>query len=218
MRPISVTVGPYAAGVANGICTSQTLAVAGPFTLNGSLVSGGQATLDNPRQVAITSSGNDSGVFITVSGYAANGVPQGETVRGGNVGTVYTNNFFKIVTGVSSSGPTSNVTVGTTTTPAASSMIRLDDWADAPLGVQVAVTGTVSFTVQHSFDDPNDLINPVPVGSMFWDTGLVPAGAIAGAAGITFSIAAAPVWMRLLLNSGSGSARMTVTQYQGGDE
>jgi len=85
-------------------------------------------------------------------------------------------------------------------------MIRLDEWADAPVGVQCSVQGTANFTVQHSFDDPNDLVNPVPVGSMFWDTGLVPAGAVGATAGLTFSMATAPLCMRLFLNSGSGAA------------
>ncbi len=103
------------------------------------------------------------------------------------------------------------VTAGPAAGP--SKMIRLDEWADAPVGVQVSVVGTVDFTVQHSFDDPNDLINPVPLANMFWDTGLVPAGAIGGAAGITFAMATAPIWMRLLFNSGTGTAKMVVTQY-----
>lgn len=110
-------------------------------------------------------------------------------------------------------------TLGPNAAGQASSMIRLDEWADAPLGVQVAVaSGTVNFTVQHSFDDPNDLINPVPVGSMFWDTSLVPAGAIAGTAGLTFAIPTAPLWIRCLMNSGTGALRMTVTQYNVVDE
>lgn len=103
------------------------------------------------------------------------------------------------------------VTAGPTAGP--STMIRLDEWADAPVGVQVSLQGAANFTVQHSFDDPNDLINPVAVGSMFWDTGLVPAGAIGGTAGLTFSMATAPIWMRLLFNSGTGVAKMVVTQY-----
>jgi hypothetical protein len=48
---------------------------------------------------------------------------------------------------------------------------------------------------------------------MFWDTSLIPAGAIGGSAGITFSIPTAPLWMRIILNSGTGSVRMVVTQY-----
>lgn len=97
---------------------------------------------------------------------------------------------------------------------AASSMIRLDEWADAPVGVQVAVaSGAVNFTVQHSFDDPNDLVNPIAPANMFWDTSLVPAGAVGGTAGLTFAIPTAPLWMRILMNSGAGALRMTVTQY-----
>jgi hypothetical protein len=87
-------------------------------------------------------------------------------------------------------------------------MVRLDEWADAPVAVQVSyLSGTPSFTVQHSFDDPNDLINPVLVGNMFWDTGLVPAGA-----GLTFSMATAPLWMRIVTGS-AGVAKMVLTQY-----
>jgi hypothetical protein len=106
------------------------------------------------------------------------------------------------------------VVVGPGTPPLTGNMIRLDEWADPPLGVQVAVIGTANFTVQHSFDEgPDSLINPLPLGSMFWDTSLIPAGAIGGSAGITFSIPTAPLWMRIILNSGTGSVRMVVTQY-----
>jgi hypothetical protein len=102
---------------------------------------------------------------------------------------------------------------------AVSGMIRLDEWADAPLGVQVAIaSGAVDFTVQHSMDDPNDLINPIPLASMFWDTSLLPAGAIGGSAGLSFSVATAPLWMRVMMNSGTGALRMTVVQYNVVDE
>ena len=101
----------------------------------------------------------------------------------------------------------------------ASGMIRLDEWADAPLGVQVSVvSGTVDFTVQHSFDDPNDLISPVPLANMFWDTSFCPAGAINGTAPLTFAIPTAPLWMRVLMNAGAGALRLTVTQYNVVDE
>ena len=105
-------------------------------------------------------------------------------------------------------------TVGPNAAAASTSpMVNLDAWADAPLGVQVVVSGTVNYTVQHSFDDPDDLISPVPLNQMYWGTDLCPAGAIGSAASITFSIATAPTWMRILLNSGTGSVRMTLTQY-----
>ena len=47
------------------------------------------------------------------------------------------------------------VTAGPSAGP--SNMVRLDEWADAPVGVQVSLSGSGNFTVQHSFDDPNDL-------------------------------------------------------------
>jgi hypothetical protein len=92
-------------------------------------------------------------------------------------------------------------------------MVRLDEWAAAPIGVQVSVAGVANYTVQHTSDDPNDLINPVPVGSIFWDSSLVPAAGVGGTAGTTFSFPAGPLWVRLLMNSGTGSAKMVVTQY-----
>jgi hypothetical protein len=93
-------------------------------------------------------------------------------------------------------------------------MIRLDEWAFPPIAVQIAVTGTVNFTVQHSFDEgPDSLVNPISLANMFWDTGLIPPGGVNGAAGVSFSLPVAPLWLRIVLNSGSGSVRMVVTQY-----
>jgi hypothetical protein len=110
-----------------------------------------------------------------------------------------------------------SVTVGPGTTPLTSAPIRLDEWADAQLGVQVAPIGTANFTVQTSFDEgPDSLVNPIPVGSMVWDSTLLPAGAVAGSAAISFTLLASPLWIRLVLNSGTGSARMNVVQYDNG--
>jgi hypothetical protein len=97
-------------------------------------------------------------------------------------------------------------------TNATSAMANLDEWADAPLGVQLVVTAGTA-TVQHSMDNPCDLVNPVPVGSMVWDTSLVPAGAIGATGTISFSIATAPLWMRILAATGPATARMTLVQY-----
>ena len=92
-------------------------------------------------------------------------------------------------------------------------LIRLDNWWSAALGVQIAVNGTASWTLFHSYDDPNDLVSPVPVGSMVFDHSLVPAGVVGGTASTTFFLATAPTWARLTLNNGLGSARETFTQY-----
>jgi hypothetical protein len=98
--------------------------------------------------------------------------------------------------------------------PFASPPIRLDEWADAPLGIQVAVNGVATYTVEHSFDEgPDSLVSPLPIAQMLWRTDLVPLGAVGGALPITFSMATAPIWMRLVVNTGVGQVRMIVTQY-----
>lgn len=212
MRPITVNVGPLAAAVANSIALSQSLAGPGPVTLNGALVSGGVATLSPPAPITITSAGNDKGIFFTIIGVNVMGQTVGEQLQGSNTAATSQFVYAKVNSIVASGATASTITVGNGT-GGVSQWIRLDEWADAPVGVQVSVSGTVSFTVQHSFDDPNDMINPVAPSNMFWDSSLVPAGAIGGTAGLTFSIATAPLWMKLLQNSGTGSAKMVVTQY-----
>ena len=171
-------------------------------------------TLDNPRQVLITSAGNDSGVFFTVSGTGPSG-PMSETVRGANAGTVLTNNLFKAVYAVSASNPTaSSVTIGTASAPWYSPMLRMDEWADAQLGIQVGVTGVVSYLVQTSFDEgPDSLVNPVPITAMNWDNSLTAAAASTAA---SLFVPVAPLWVRLQLASGTGSVRMVATQYDAG--
>ena len=91
-------------------------------------------------------------------------------------------------------------------------MVCLEMWAGAALGVQVVPSNGATFTIDYSFDSPNDLINPVPVGSMAFDSSMCPAGAISGAAALTFRLPAAPVWGRLRLLNGLGSVRATFLQ------
>jgi hypothetical protein len=49
---------------------------------------------------------------------------------------------------------------------------------------------------------------------MFWDSSLVPPATAVGASlGTTFSMATAPLWMRIVLSSGAGSVKLVVQQY-----
>jgi hypothetical protein len=93
-------------------------------------------------------------------------------------------------------------------------LINIDNYATAVLGVQIVALGGASYSLSHSFDDPNDLISPVPVASMYWGQSLVPSpfnGAPATASG-SFQIMAAPLWFRLLLINAQGSVRATFAQ------
>jgi len=104
------------------------------------------------------------------------------------------------------------VNVGPNAAPGASSpWVRFDDWAPSPISIQCTVTGTVNFTVQQTLQDPNDPVNPVDPASLAWvnhpDAGLV------GATGtVQSNYAYAPVFARVVLNSGSGSVSTVFLQ------
>lgn len=93
----------------------------------------------------------------------------------------------------------------------ASDWVYFDQWSTGQAAVQVDVTGTVNYTVQTTFDDPNSPTNPVAVGSVTWlpasDTNLVSANA--AKSGLLSPV---PVFARVLLNSGDGSLTATFTQ------
>lgn len=119
MRPFTISMAPYAAAVANNICLAQTPAGGTPkqaLVLNGALVSGGVATLDQPRQVLFTWAGADAGRVVRVEGTGRKGNAKIECVRGANAGTSQTVGAFKTVTAIYIDGDTAGaLTVGTTT-------------------------------------------------------------------------------------------------------
>lgn len=96
-----------------------------------------------------------------------------------------------------------------------SDWIRLDDFAPSGYSIQCDVTGTVNYTVQTTLDDPNSATNPVAVNSVTWvdssDTNLVGATATKQSY-LTFT----PAFIRVKLNSGTGSVSTTVLQSSNG--
>jgi hypothetical protein len=211
MRPTTISVGPLAAASATNIRTASSIAGAGAVTLNGSLVSGGVATLDKQRRVLFTSAGNDSGITFTISGTNANGDLISETLTGGNIAAVSTVLDYKTVTSVTSSGASAGtVSIGTNGV-AGSSWVRLDDWAPLNVALQVNVTGTVNYTIQQTMDDPNSPTNAVAAASVVWinssDTNVV-----AATANQQSSYSFVPVFVRAVLNSGTGSISATIRQ------
>jgi len=212
MQPISATVGPIDAADADGICESQTPSGAGALTLDGVLVSGGVATLDAARRVLITAVGDESGKTFVITGTSYNGQVQSETITGPNATTAQSVLDYKTVISVTISAAAANaITVGTNGV-ASSRWLRLDNWAFPQVGIQCNVNGTVNYTVQQTLDDPNDPTNPVAVSAVNWvnhpDISLV--GATATVQG---NYGYAPLYARVTLNSGTGSATMTLVQH-----
>lgn len=211
MQPIVKTVGPLAAAVANSICLSQTPSGAGALTENGALVSGGVATLAVPARITITSAANDSGKTFVVIGtdHAGNAIT--ETITGPNTTTVTSVLTYKTVTSITISAAAAGaITVGNSQS-GASPAIALDPWAFPQVAIQCSVSGTVNYTVQQTLDNPNDPVNPIARASMQWvnhpDANLVGASTT-----VQGNYGYAPLFMRVIINSGSGSVRVTVIQ------
>lgn len=209
MRPITATVGPLAAASANNIALSQTPGAAGALTLNGSLVVAGVAILDTPRRVLITTA--DTTHTFTITGTTPTGSVLSESflVAGG---ATYSQLDYATVTSITISGAaTAAVTVGTNGI-ASTPWVRLDEWADAQVGIQCNATGTVNYTVQSTDDDPNSPTNPVTPSATTW-INTNDANAVNATGNVQTNFLFAPTFVRALLNSGSGSVAMKVIQY-----
>ena len=206
MRPVTVTVGPLVAASANNIALTQTPTSA--VTLNGTLVTGGVAVLDTPRRILITTTGNESAKTFTIVGTDVNGQTQTELLTGvTSGGTGYSNVDFKTVTSITmSAAAAAALTVGTNTI-ASSAWVRLDDYAPAPVAIQSVVTGTVSFNIETTMQDPNSFTNAVLPYQVVWNQ------AVSSVISTTSTnLAVAPAFVRFTLTSGTGSVSNIVTQ------
>lgn len=98
----------------DGVRTASSVSGSGALTLNGALVSSSVAYFDVPRNVIITSSGNDSGITFTVTGKDKYNNTVVETITGANAGIASGLKAFATVTGVTASGASAGtVKIGT---------------------------------------------------------------------------------------------------------
>lgn len=208
MRPVTVTVGPLQASSGNNIATTQTPGGAGPITLNGSTVTGGVAILTNAEKITLTTT--DSTHTATITGTSWAGDPISETISftGSAVTSVLS---YKTITKISvNAALTAAITVGTSgigTSP----WVRLDEYASAQVSIGCDASGTVNYTIQQSNDDPNSPTNPVAPSAMTW-IATADAGGVAATGSVMSFFTYAPLWARVLLNSGTGSVTATFVQ------
>lgn len=208
-HPIATTV-TIIAGVANGLAASQSLAAAGPLTLNGALVASG---LDAPRRVIVTSAGNDSELTWTITGTARperGGIAQTETIAGANAGVAQTTQDFATVTSIVGSGATAGTVTAGTNGVASGPWVPWDMFTpDFQVGVQGNVlSGAPTYQVDITQDDvfgtwlPPGV--PFPRASAF--SGLV------GATTNVVSTIPNPVRASRLTLTAYGSAQLTQQQ------
>lgn len=103
---IEATLVQPAAADVDGISTAATLGGAGNLTINGALASGGSVTFDYPRNVTITSVGNDVGVTFTVTGTDETGAAQTEAIAGVSGSAAVGTKYFSTVTQIAADGAT----------------------------------------------------------------------------------------------------------------
>lgn len=142
-----------AAASATAVAAAQGNVGAVNLLINGVSASGGVATLDAPRQLLFTFAADQTGVNYTVYGtnYAGQSIIE---VVAGAAATATTVNNFKTVTRIAASASSSgNISVGTNGV-ADSVPFILDRFVAATnITAAVTVTGTVSYSVQVSYDD-----------------------------------------------------------------
>ena len=106
-----------AAADPDGISESAQVANNANLVIGGALASGGAVTFDSPRNVTITSGGNDSGITFTVTGTDASGAAQTESITGGNAGIATGSKIFATVTQIAAVGdPAGTVIAGSGST------------------------------------------------------------------------------------------------------
>lgn len=217
MRSIVLSAGPYAAGAVAGLAASQAPVVGTALTLTGTAI-------DTPRRILVTA-GNDavSTRTITLVGtnWSGNTISEVLPIPTGAGATVSVLDY-KTLTSATPTGTSwsANMSLGTSTTGTnaplgSSAWARLDDYGFANTFVGADVAGTVNYTVEFSWDDPNLVLPQVAVAlaSMKW-AALPALTAQNGAASSGF--VENPKFIRLTVNSataGAGnSASLTVTQ------
>lgn len=168
------------------------------------------------RQVTIVAAGNESAKTFVVTGTGVNGETFSETVTGPNATTATTTNYFKTVTSVTISADAAGaLTVGMTNT-ASSSWVRFDDFAPSNISIQCNVSGSATYTLQSTLNDPDDPISPTPRASMVWvntsDTNVVAASSTQQS-----NFLFAPKFARVVLTTTStGSVSSTFLQSSNG--
>lgn len=142
-----------AAASANNIALSQSNSGAVNLILNGATVTAGVAILDAPRQVLFTFAADETGHNYTVFGTNFNGQSISEVVAGTNTTAVTVNDFKTITRIAASASSTGAMTVGTNGVADSAPYIVDRFVATTNISAAVVVSGTISYSVQVSYDD-----------------------------------------------------------------
>lgn len=205
MRPISFTRSqPAASGTS--VAANQLLNASGAITIDGTLASGGVATLTVPAYLTVFSDKSATVTFVA-SGTRPGGGTQVESIVVTASGTVTGSLSFATVTSIVADAPTSaTISVGNAI-PGYTDWIPLDIYTPNQVTtISAKTSGTVNYSVEYTNEDPFDrtiqqLVAPHPNASLTAASG--------DETQFTTTLMRA---VRLKINSGNGSVRFTVVQ------
>jgi hypothetical protein len=179
----------------------------------------GIATMAQPRRVAFTPAGADTGMSFLINGADSQGSLISETVTGGGSTAVWTKLAYKTITSIIASNATaSTLIVGDAAdsiagNPAYSAILFPDLYLN-PFNIGIGamtVTGTATFAVQHTFDDiDNNDISTLVSAKWADNTGIT--GKSASDALVSGNYAYPVSGIRLALTSGTGTVKAWLRQ------
>ena len=206
MRPVIFS-RTLANAVVGAICASQTPGGAGNLLINGTLASGGVATMAAQQIIGITSAANLSGITFTITGTDDAGRTISEVLTGPNIATVQSVFNYRTVTRIAVSGAAAGALTVDTLQTGASLEVVVDRYiSPTSISIGVEVTGVINYSIQWTLDD---VFGGAP-GPFSW---------FAGAANLTNatttqagSIVSPVSAIRIVNNSGAGTAKLIVQQ------
>jgi len=147
-------------------------------------------------------------VNFTITGTDANGAAVSEVLVGPNAATVKSVNGYLTITQISVSGAAAAALTVDTVQSGPDQPVVLDKYQNPQnVQIQVDVTGVVNFTVQYT---NNDIFN-TPPANVVW-TNSPTAALVGGSTNVNGALGAVASAVRLVNNSGGGTAKMTVNQ------
>jgi len=87
----------------------------------------------------------------------------------------------------------------------------MDEYAPGPISIQCVVSGTITYTIQQSNDDPNSPTNPVALGSMTWSS-TADTNGVNATTSIMSYFQYGPLWIRINATAGTGTVTATIVQ------
>tara|TARA_R110000782_G_C14799199_1_gene411711 strand:- start:135 stop:782 length:648 start_codon:yes stop_codon:yes gene_type:complete len=161
MRPINLQYTPSPVSD-NNVFLSQTVAGAGSIVINGAgSTDGVWESVDGlSHLISFTAGADASATTLTITGFVdvERRIPRTESIAAPNTTTISTTSYFTVITSITTDVGLTVATKGGIAQEARLPRTVLNYLASpVTVGIGVVITGTIDYTVQHSFNNPQDI-------------------------------------------------------------